>query len=171
MTIIETDARSRAVIPGHRNERFVMQENTDGSVLLSPARVVTEAQAEYDADSRAARAPGPRRRLADRAPAPLAPHRVSEDDEYSRVADEQLDALAEGPDTDLYDAVLDACELVFRLPARAQSMSTAITTEQGTRPRLPVRRSPPLQGVLVLGRSSYRGGLPAPVTVCGHPSP
>ena len=50
MTIIETDARSRAVIPGHRNERFVMQENTDGSVLLSPARVVTEAQAEYDAD-------------------------------------------------------------------------------------------------------------------------
>ena len=63
---------------------------------------------------------------------------MSEDDEYSQVADEQLDALAEGPDADLYDAVLDACELVFRLPARAQSMSTAITTEQGTRLRLPV---------------------------------
>ena len=63
---------------------------------------------------------------------------MSEDDEYSRVADEQLDALAEGPDADLYDAVLDACELVFRLPARAQSMSTAITTKQGTRLRLAV---------------------------------
>jgi hypothetical protein len=27
---------------------FQVQENADGSILLQPARVVTEAQAEYD---------------------------------------------------------------------------------------------------------------------------
>jgi hypothetical protein len=46
--VVETDNRSRVVIPGHTNQRFVMQENADGSILLQPARVVTEAQAEYD---------------------------------------------------------------------------------------------------------------------------
>lgn len=45
---IETDARSRVVLPGHPDERFVMQENEDGSILLLPARVITEAQYEYD---------------------------------------------------------------------------------------------------------------------------
>jgi hypothetical protein len=50
LIIIETDARSRAVIPGHSNERFLLQENSDGSILLQPARVVTEAQLEYDGD-------------------------------------------------------------------------------------------------------------------------
>ena len=49
-TLIETDARSRAVIPGHANERFLLHENEDGSILLQPARVVTEAQHEYDTD-------------------------------------------------------------------------------------------------------------------------
>lgn len=63
---------------------------------------------------------------------------MKEHDGYSQVADDQLDALAEGPDADLYAAVLDACELIFRLPDRAQSMSTTITTEQGTRLRLAV---------------------------------
>lgn len=48
--VIETDSRSRAVIPGHSNERFLLQENEDGSLLLQPARVVTEAQLEYDGD-------------------------------------------------------------------------------------------------------------------------
>lgn len=46
--LIETDSRSRVVIPGHPGERFLVQENGDGSLLLQPARVVTEAQAEYD---------------------------------------------------------------------------------------------------------------------------
>ena len=49
-TVIETDSRSRAVIPGHSNQRFVVQENEDGSILLQPARIVTEAQLEYDSD-------------------------------------------------------------------------------------------------------------------------
>lgn len=51
MTIsVETDARSRVVLPGHSNQRFLVQENSDGSILLQPARVVSEAQAEYDND-------------------------------------------------------------------------------------------------------------------------
>lgn len=50
--VIETDARSRVVLPGHSNERFVVEEFEDGSMLLQPARVVTEAQTEYDNDPR-----------------------------------------------------------------------------------------------------------------------
>jgi hypothetical protein len=50
MTLIETDTRSRVVIPGHPNERFLIQENSDGSLLLQPARVLSQAQAEYDDD-------------------------------------------------------------------------------------------------------------------------
>lgn len=47
---VETDARSRVVLTGHPNERFLVRENGDGSLLLEPARVVSEAQAEYDRD-------------------------------------------------------------------------------------------------------------------------
>jgi hypothetical protein len=50
MILVETDSRSRVVLPGHSNERFVLQEQEDGSILLQPAVVVTQAQAEYDAD-------------------------------------------------------------------------------------------------------------------------
>ena len=46
--LVQTDSRSRVVLPGHPNEMFQVQENADGSILLQPARVVTEAQAEYD---------------------------------------------------------------------------------------------------------------------------
>jgi hypothetical protein len=46
--MIETDARSRVVLPGHPMEKFLVQENSDGSILLLPARVVSEAQYEYD---------------------------------------------------------------------------------------------------------------------------
>jgi hypothetical protein len=48
--LVETDQRSRVVLPGHVNQRFVMQEFEDGSLLLQPARLVTEAQHEYDND-------------------------------------------------------------------------------------------------------------------------
>jgi hypothetical protein len=47
---VETDDRSRAVQPGRPNQRFVMRENPDGSLLLQPARVVTDAQHEFDSD-------------------------------------------------------------------------------------------------------------------------
>jgi hypothetical protein len=49
--LVETDARSRVVLPGHSNERFVLQEQEDGSILLQPAVVMTRAQAEYDGDA------------------------------------------------------------------------------------------------------------------------
>ena len=68
---------------------------------------------------------------------------MSADDAYSRVADKQLDSLEAGPDADLYDAVLDACQLIFRLPAQAQARSTAIRTPDGIRFRLPVAGHPP----------------------------
>ena len=48
LTHIETDPRSRVVLPGHAREKFLMQENADGSILLIPARVVSAAQFEYD---------------------------------------------------------------------------------------------------------------------------
>ncbi len=51
MTLIETDARSRVVLPGHPSQRFMVRENEDGSILLEPARIVTEAQFEYDESS------------------------------------------------------------------------------------------------------------------------
>lgn len=50
MTLIETDARSRVVIPGHSNEKFLVQENADGSLLLQPAVLKTRAQEQYDND-------------------------------------------------------------------------------------------------------------------------
>jgi hypothetical protein len=46
--IVQTDSRSRLVLAGHPNQMFQVRENEDGSILLLPARVVTEAQAEHD---------------------------------------------------------------------------------------------------------------------------
>jgi hypothetical protein len=46
--VIETDNRSRVVLPGHPDERFLLRENDDGSFLLVPAVVISEAQYEYD---------------------------------------------------------------------------------------------------------------------------
>jgi hypothetical protein len=46
--LIETDGRGRVVLPGRRNERFIVTENEDGSILLEPAIVVSRAQYEYD---------------------------------------------------------------------------------------------------------------------------
>jgi hypothetical protein len=48
MMLIETDDRGRMVLPGHPHQKFLVQENSDGSVLLLPVRVVSEAQAEFD---------------------------------------------------------------------------------------------------------------------------
>lgn len=49
-TLIETDNRSRVVLPGYANCRFLVQVNEDGSLLLQPAVVITKAQMEYDND-------------------------------------------------------------------------------------------------------------------------
>ena len=58
-------------------------------------------------------------------------------DEYSEVADRQLDEL-QASSPDLYNDVLTMCELIFANPARAQSMSTAVHTPDGIVLRLPV---------------------------------
>ena len=68
---------------------------------------------------------------------------MSVEGDYSSIADQQLDALEAGPDVDLYNAVLDACELILSYPEQAQARSTGVTTEQGVRPRLPVAGHPP----------------------------
>lgn len=47
-TLIETDARGRVTLSGHKSQRFLARENADGSILLQPARVITEAQLEYN---------------------------------------------------------------------------------------------------------------------------
>ena len=47
VNVIETDARSRAVLPGHSNKRFIMDELPGGLILLQPAIVMSEAQLEY----------------------------------------------------------------------------------------------------------------------------
>ena len=46
--LIETDHRARVVLPGHRNEQFIVTDNEDGSILLEPAVIVSRAQYEYD---------------------------------------------------------------------------------------------------------------------------
>lgn len=56
---------------------------------------------------------------------------------YSAIADKQLDAI-EVEDPALYNDVLTVCEFVFTDPARAQSMSAAVRTEQGIVFRLAV---------------------------------
>ncbi|MCB9427718.1 MAG: hypothetical protein H6524_02800 [Actinobacteria bacterium] len=63
-------------------------------------------------------------------------------DSYSEVANKQLDKL-EAQDPHLYDAVMTVCESIFDHPERAQSLSGAITTEQGIRMVLPVPGFPP----------------------------
>lgn len=68
---------------------------------------------------------------------------MSFDGDYSEVADTQLDELENGSDIDLYNSVLDTIELILRLPGQAQSLSTAITTPDGIRMRLPVIGHPP----------------------------
>lgn len=62
---------------------------------------------------------------------------------YSQIADEQLDALEAGADATLYNAVLDACQLVLSHPAAAQARSAAVTTAEGVRFRLAVAGHPP----------------------------
>jgi len=68
---------------------------------------------------------------------------VSLEGSYSTIADEQLDVLEAGPDVELYNAVLDACELVLHLESHAQARSSAIRTADGIRFRLPVVGHPP----------------------------
>lgn len=48
MTLLHTDPRGRVTLPGHGSQDLIMQDNPDGSILLLPAVVVSEAQYAYD---------------------------------------------------------------------------------------------------------------------------
>ncbi len=56
---------------------------------------------------------------------------MSSGTDYSAVAIAQLDVLERGGDSGLYNAILDACDLIFATPLVAQATSTAITTDDG----------------------------------------
>lgn len=45
---VVTDGRSRVVLPGRPNERFILVEHSDGSILLEPAVTLSRAQFDYD---------------------------------------------------------------------------------------------------------------------------
>lgn len=49
--VIETDSRGRVVLSGRPDEMFLVRENSDGSILLQPAAVVSAAQHQYDNDA------------------------------------------------------------------------------------------------------------------------
>ncbi|MGH3959378.1 hypothetical protein [Mycobacterium sp.] len=68
---------------------------------------------------------------------------MNSEGDYSEIADAQLNALEAGSDSDLYNAVLDACELIFRAPGQACALSSAVITKEGIRLRLPVPGHPP----------------------------
>lgn len=83
---------------------------------------------------------------------------------YSAIADKQLDELESGADADLYNAVLDTCELIFALPEHAQSRSSAITSAEGIRFRFSVAGFYPYK----VNWSSSSDG-PRIEAVFGHP--
>ena len=49
--VIATDSRGRVVLSGRPDEMFIVRENSDGSILLQPATVVSAAQAQCDNDA------------------------------------------------------------------------------------------------------------------------
>lgn len=137
--IVQTDARGRAVLSGHRNQRFIMTDQSDGSVLLVPAVVVSQAQREYD------ESPNCRRSWPRRLPRPPSassgPGPFARDGRLKRNRPRAVGRPGTGS-PDVYDAVLDACELVFLAQGLAQARSTAIVTPDGVVLRLPVVGSP-----------------------------
>ncbi|WP_082680843.1 hypothetical protein [Mycolicibacterium novocastrense] len=45
--IVETDDHGGITLPGHPKKRFLSRHNADGSILLQPVQVVTDAQFAY----------------------------------------------------------------------------------------------------------------------------
>jgi hypothetical protein len=55
--------------------------------------------------------------------------------------------LEKAADAELYNAVLDAIELIFQMPGQARARSTAITTPDGIQMRLPVAGHTPYKAL------------------------
>ncbi|MCV7303532.1 hypothetical protein H7J93_28355 [Mycobacterium barrassiae] len=47
LEFVQTDDRGRITLPDRPNSRFLLRHNADGSILIQPAQVVTDAQYEY----------------------------------------------------------------------------------------------------------------------------
>ena len=45
---VRADERGRVTLPGHWNQHFIVTENEDGSLLLQPASLVSDAQRAYE---------------------------------------------------------------------------------------------------------------------------
>jgi len=56
-------------------------------------------------------------------------------DDYSPVADQQLDVLERTPAASMYDRILDVVEKILDTPGQARARSAVIVTEQGNRYR------------------------------------
>lgn len=59
-------------------------------------------------------------------------------DDYSEVANQQLDALEQGADAGLYNEILEVCEKILDNPDHVRKFSTVIQTKEGMRFRTPV---------------------------------
>jgi len=64
--------------------------------------------------------------------------------DYSEVAAHQFDELEKSAPDDLWDAILDACELALNHPGEAQKHSSAVVRDDGSMVfRLAVTGHPP----------------------------
>ena len=86
--------------------------------------------------------------------------------DYSEVAEDQLNALEKGPDVDLYNDVLQHITLIFDRPREAQRHSTAITSDDGVVLRLPVVGHVPYK---IFWTSGAPGEGPSIEAVFPHP--
>ena len=81
---------------------------------------------------------------------------------YSRIADEQLELLANGIDARTYNALVDTCEGILEGPALARERSAVIATEHGMRFRTPVSGAFPYKVFWSLtdGEARIEAGFP-----------
>lgn len=85
--------------------------------------------------------------------------------DYSEVAARQLDELQASASDDLWDAILDACELALNHPGEAQKHSSAVVREDGGMVfRLAVTGHPPYKVFW-----SLNSGAPRVEAVFPHP--
>ena len=66
-------------------------------------------------------------------------------DDYSEVANQQLDSLERGPDADLYNEIIGVCEKILNNPDHLRKFSTAIQTTEGIRFRTAVPGKEPFK--------------------------
>ncbi len=77
-------------------------------------------------------------------------------DQYSFVADEQLNELECGPDARLYNHILEACEGILDDPGAARAFAAVIKTAEGFRFRTNVSGGYPYKVFWSLGDDGPR---------------